>query len=334
MVNWHGKRAYARSLRVAPAAKGIIMKRVFGIDVGGMSVKFSIIDEAGTIWDRWTIPTDTSDNGSHIPDDMVASLNAKLAELDDPIEAIGAGIPGPVDGDNIPRAVNLGWENMPTGRILREGTGLPVTMLNDANAAALGEVWKGGDGAKPAANAVFVTLGTGVGGGVIVDGKVLNGVHGCAGEIGHMPVHAEGARTCGCGKVNCLECYASAAGFLKNANELAAKAGSDRMFTRGEEVFELVAAGDPVATAARDITVDYLAQSLAAVMCTTDPEEVIVGGGLSNAGALLMDPLAERLDGYVFPSQRGRYVLRRATLGNDAGILGAAYQAFQMIGAL
>lgn len=306
------------------------MKRVFGIDVGGMSVKFAIVDETGTIIERWSIPTNLADAGSHIPDEMISSINEKLASSPEPIVAIGAGIPGPVNGEDAVRAVNLGWGNMPLGNILREGTGLPVALINDANAAAVGEVWMGGEGSVTG-NSIFVTLGTGVGGGIIIDGKIVGGDHGCGGEIGHIPVMAPSERVCGCGNVNCLECYASATGIIKNANELAEKAGEERRFTKGEEIFEEVKQGGATATAARDMTVDYLARALAGIMATVDPSEVIVGGGLSGAGDLLMAPLAERLDRYVFPSMRGCYTLRRATLGNEAGILGAAYQALQLV---
>ena len=306
------------------------MKRVFGIDVGGMSVKFAIVDETGTIIERWSIPTNLADAGSHIPDEMISSINEKLASSPEPIVAIGVGIPGPVNGEDAVRAVNLGWGNMPLGNILREGTGLPVALINDANAAAVGEVWMGGEGSVTG-NSIFVTLGTGVGGGIIIDGKIVGGDHGCGGEIGHIPVMAPSKRVCGCGNVNCLECYASATGIIKNANELAEKAGEERRFTKGEEIFEEVKQGGATATAARDMTVDYLARALAGIMATVDPSEVIVGGGLSGAGDLLMVPLAERLERYVFPPMSGCYTLRRATLGNEAGILGAAYQALQLV---
>ena len=122
------------------------MKRVFGVDLGGTTVKFSIIDEAGTIIDRWAIPTNTENDGAGIPGDIIESLKTKMASLferGETIEAIGVGVPGPVNGDMVERAVNLGWSNMPLGHLLQEGTGLPVTLLNDANAAALGEAWMG-----------------------------------------------------------------------------------------------------------------------------------------------------------------------------------------------
>lgn len=309
------------------------MKRVFGIDLGGTTVKFSIVDEAGQIHEQWAIPTDVSDNGINIVSDMVESMRGKMDGLaaDERPVAIGVGVPGPIVGDVVERAVNLGWTNMPLGRALKSELNMPVSLLNDANAAALGEVWMGGDPDGAGGNAVFVTLGTGVGGGVVVGGRVMNGDHGCAGEIGHSPVEAHESRRCGCGKLDCLECYASATGFVKTANELYARAGSAHAFTSGKEVFDEVAAGEPLAIEARDLTVEYLAQALAHVVNVVDPREVIVGGGLSYAGDLLMGPLADRLRDYVFPGVRDRYVLRRAVLGNDAGALGAAYQAFQAI---
>lgn len=313
------------------------MACVFGVDVGGTTIKFSVIDEAGTICERWAIPTNTADAGASIPADIAAQLvakNAELAQTGEAALAIGVGVPGPVCEGMVERAVNLGWSQMPLAELLHEATGLPVTLLNDANAAALGETWMGGDETCSNGTAVFVTLGTGVGGGVIVDGRVLNGRHGCAGEVGHMPVKGHDTRRCGCGKTNCLECYCSATGFVKTANDLYDAAGDPRGFTEGKEVFDLVAAGESLAVQARDITVGYLADGLASIMCVVDPQEVIVGGGLSHAGDLLMEPLAERLAERVFPAVRGRYVLRRATLGNDAGALGAAYQAFQLLESL
>ncbi|QWT17488.1 ROK family protein [Collinsella sp. zg1085] len=309
------------------------MKRVFGIDLGGTTVKFSIVDEAGQVLDQWAIPTNVEENGINIASDMVASMKEKMAGLtgDDVPVAIGVGVPGPIVGDMVERAVNLGWSNMPLGRVLKTEMDMPVALLNDANAAALGEVWMGGDPNNATGTAVFVTLGTGVGGGIVIQGQVINGEHGCAGELGHNPVDAHDVRVCGCGKTNCLECYASATGFVKTANQLFAKAGSAHIFTSGKEVFDEIAAGEPLAIEARDITVEYLASSLAAVVNTVDPQEVIVGGGLSHAGDLLLGPLADRLRDYVFPAVRDRYVLRRAVLGNNAGILGAAYQAIRLI---
>ena len=305
------------------------MKRVFGIDVGGMSVKFAIVDETGTIIERWSVPTNLADAGSHIPDEMISSINEKLASSPEPIVAIGVGIPGPVNGEDVVRAVNLGWGNMPLGNILREGTGLPVALINDANAAAVGEV--GWAEKVPLRQFHICHAGHRRWRRHHYRCKIVGGDHGCGGEIGHIPVMAPSERVCGCGNVNCLECYASATGIIKNANELAEKAGEERRFTKGEEIFEEVKQSGATATAARDMTVDYLARALAGIMATVDPSEVIVGGGLSGAGDLLMVPLAERLERYVFPPMRSCYTLRRATLGNEAGILGAAYQALQLV---
>lgn len=308
------------------------MKHVFAVDLGGTTVKFAVVNEDGVIMERWAIPTDTGQNGSHILDDIVCSLSDKLTQYES-ISAIGAGIPGPVRGETVVRAVNLGWEQVPFADQLNKAMNMPVVLLNDANAAALGEVWKGGGIASKGGNAVFVTLGTGVGGGIIIDGNVVNGEHGCAGEIGHYPMQIEGeARLCGCGNVNCLETFASATGLVKTMNALCEQAGEKRRVSNGEEVFALVKEGDLVACKARDAMVDALAHGLASVICTVDPQEVIVGGGLSRAGSYLLDPLAERLNRYVFPTLRGAYALRCASLGNDAGLLGAALQAFRLLG--
>lgn len=312
-------------------------RRVLGIDVGGTFVKVALVNEQGEIEHKWKIPTRLEDGGSHIASDVVASVERELGSLD-PGEtglcAAGAGVPGAVRGHVVLRAVNLGWHDMPIGDELERALGVPCTLLNDANAAALGELWRGGsDGVVEGTdkNAVFVTLGTGVGGGIIIGGRVVNGANSCAGEIGHIPVRSDESRLCGCGKTNCLEAFASANGLLKTAQGLARRDGGP-VPASCEEVFDLVRAGDPSALEALDVTVGHLAEALAGIMCTVDPAEVIVGGGLSNAGELLMEPLARRLDALVFPQTRGSYLLRRATLGNDAGVLGAARQALMLVG--
>lgn len=299
------------------------------IDLGGTSVKMAFVGEDGRIERKWSVPTDTSESGKNIPADIVRSLRERIAEVGaDRVAGVGAGVPGAVDGGLVRRAVNIGWTGVDLGGYVERELGLPCALLNDANAAALGEMWMGEPGAGSLRDLLFVTLGTGVGGGIVIGGQALNGANSCAGEIGHIPVGGWENRVCGCGKTNCLESYGSANGLLRTAQEFAAEAGTARPGSC-EEVFSRAAAGDAEMARALDVTCDILARAIGGVMCTVDVEEVVVGGGLSNAGEALMAPLAEKLDGYVFPAQRGRYRIRQAALGNDAGILGAAYQVFR-----
>lgn len=298
-------------------------KRIIGVDIGGTTIKLALLDIAGNLLEKWSIATNLTDNGIHIPNEIVASIKSRVgvtgATMDD-VLGIGIGVPGPVDDCYVKRAVNLGWQNFPLKKVIEEELNVPVVLLNDANAAALGEFWQGS--AEQLKDIVFITIGTGVGGGIIVDGQIINGHHSSGGEIGHIPVKSEEKRFCGCGNVNCLECYGSANGMVKTMNNLAGKI----VVSEAKEIFEMLEAGNDLAQEALVLTIDYLAAAISGIINTLDPEELVIGGGVSESGELFIEPLKKALEKYVFPQIRGSVCLRKASLGNDAGIYGAAYQ--------
>lgn len=305
-----------------------MQKKLIGIDVGGTTIKMALFDAAGTMLDKWQIPTNKEANGISIPDEMVYSIKQRMADKKQDsgeLLGIGIGVPGPVDDLVVKRAVNLGWTDFPLKQLMEKRLNIPVVLLNDANAAALGELWQGS--ADQLRDIVFVTLGTGVGGGIIVDGKILNGKHASGGEIGHIPVQSEETRICGCGNTNCLECYGSANGMVKTMNQLA----GEEEVSNTKEIFALITQGDSRAQEALTITIDYLARAIAGILNTLDPEELVIGGGVSEADEAFLTPLKTALDQYTFPQIREHIQLRKAALGNDAGVYGAAYQVLNAI---
>ncbi|MGL9730759.1 ROK family glucokinase [Enterococcus sp. DIV0756] len=302
-----------------------MIKQMIGIDIGGTTIKLALIDVYGQIHKKWQIPTNITENGRNIPTDIVRSIQQTMLEQNDQqaeIIGIGIGVPGPIspDGQIVVRAVNLGWEDMPLKSAIEKELDIPVVLLNDANAAALGEMWKGA--ARGKSNLVFVTLGTGVGGGIILNGKVINGVHSSGGEIGHIPIYSQEQRTCGCGNTNCLETFASANGLVKTMRNLMEE---NQENLSAVDIFTWIEAGNQKAMNALTITVNYLGQAIAGIMNTVDAEEVVIGGGLSGAGDALLIPLKEKIDQFIFPAIRGNYNVSKAQLGNDAGIYGAVY---------
>ena len=302
-------------------------KKMIGIDIGGTAIKFALIDVYGNISKKWKIKTDAADNGNHIPNAIIRAIKAEVLDgtsTQGDIIGIGIGVPGPIsrNGELVKKAVNLGWSDMPLKPVIEKELKLPVILLNDANAAALGEMWKGA--ARGKANLVFVTLGTGVGG-IILNGEVLNGTHSSGGEIGHIPVQSEEERTCGCGNSNCLETYASATGLLKTMRIIDEKKQLTQNAFTPIDIFDLLKEGNALAEQAVQTTVNHLGFALAGIMNTLDVEEIVVGGGLSEAGDLLLEPLKAVIDRHVFPEIRGNYDVKKAELGNDAGIYGAVY---------
>ena len=305
------------------------MKYCFGVDIGGTTVKMGLFEEDGKILDKWEIVTDTSEEGKAVLPNIASSIEAKIAEhnLDKrDILGIGAGVPAPVNSEGIVNgSANLGWKYKEVKRELEELTGVASYIGNDANVAALGEMWKGGgEGEK---NMIMVTLGTGVGGGIIIDGKMLVGANGAGGEIGHICVNYSEKDQCGCGNRGCLEQYASATGIVRLAKQ---KLGQEMRATAlnkedvtAKDVFDAVKAGDEVA---QEIAVEfgrYLGYGLANLAAVADPAVFVIGGGVSKAGEVLLSyiekPFMERA---FFANKNVRFVL--AQLGNDAGICGAA----------
>lgn len=306
------------------------MKRyVFGVDIGGTSVKLGFFDREGNLLDKWEIPTRTSDGGSRILPDVAESIQGKIAEKQispEEIAGVGIGAPGPIDSKGVVyKAVNLGWNVFSIREKLKEYLKFPVMAGNDANVAALGEMWKGGG--LGSSNLIMVTLGTGVGGGIIVDGKILTGFTGAGGEIGHIHVEDSETEVCGCGNKGCLEQYASATGIARLANRRLMKSDKDSIL-RGQRisartVFDAVKAKDELAMEVAEEFGRYLGNGLAAIACVVNPEVIVIGGGVSNAGEVLMDYICPYYEKNVFHGSRDvKFSL--ATLGNDAGIYGAA----------
>jgi len=297
------------------------MKYGFGIDVGGTSVKLALFDLEGNIVEKWSIPTRTEDGGKHVLPDIAASvlecLEKKEISRQDVI-GIGVGIPGPVSEDGIVnRCVNLGWGVVDLHGELGRLTGFPICSGNDANVATLGECWKGsGDGSR---FMVMVTLGTGIGGGIILNGKLLQSCNNAAGELGHMTIQMDG-ETCCCGKKGCFEAYGSASALIRQAREAT---GED--ITEAKTVFDRAAAGDGRYIAVLDRYHTYLAEGFANIINILGPDYLCIGGGVSAAGDALLKPVRQKTYARVFAKNAEKNTqIVLARLHNDAGILGAA----------
>ncbi len=305
------------------------MRYGFGIDLGGTTVKLAYFNEQGDLLHKWEIPTDTSHNGSRILPDIAAAINSYLQEQQiatDAIIGIGIGVPGPVSSKGVVnKCVNLGWGVFNIAEELSALTKLRVKAGNDANVAALGEYWKGGGAGCE--NMIMATLGTGVGGGIIVDGRVLHGAHGAGGEIGHLVLNRDEQERCGCGKQGCAEQYCSATGVATLAKrQLAASDAPSTLRSvekiMAKDVFDAAAAGDAIARAALEQYFAYLGEFLANLSSMIDPEVIVLGGGVCKAGQVLLDGIAPHFQKYVFHAASGvRFAI--AQLGNDAGAYGA-----------
>ncbi len=306
------------------------MSYIFGVDLGGTTVKIGYFNTDGEVVEKWEIPTRKENSGEKILPDIADSIKNKMNEKGmkkEDIKGVGIGVPGPVDGKGtIYKAVNLGWGVMSIKSILSDLLdGINVEAGNDANVAALGEMWKGGG--QGYSNMVAVTLGTGVGGGIIIDSKILAGSTGAGGEIGHIHVEDKEEEFCGCGNKGCLEQYASATGITRLAVRRLAKDNKDSIL-RGKElnaklVWDAVKQGDAVAEEIAVLFGEYLGKGLAAVACTVNPEVFVIGGGVSKAGEILLKYVEEPYKKYAFIGSR-EASFKLATLGNDAGIYGAA----------
>ena len=304
-------------------------KYVFGVDVGGTTVKMGYFDIEGNLIEKWEIPTRTEDKGVNIIPDIAGSILVKLAQKDidkKEVAGVGIGVPGPVKEDGtVLVAVNLGWDKRNTNEQLEDLLGIPVKTANDANVAALGEMWRGGG--QGYEDVVAVTLGTGVGGGVIIGGKVIAGSNGAGGEIGHIHLEDNESEECGCKGHGCLEQYASATGVVRLAKKKLADSSKPSVLRDDEvtakAVWDAVKADDELAKEVANIYGEYLAKGLAAVAAVVNPQVFVIGGGVSKAGRVVIDYLEPYFDKYAFPgTKNAKFVL--AKLGNDAGIYGAA----------
>ena len=314
------------------------MRYGFGIDVGGTTIKLAFLDETGTMKDKWEIPTRTEDGGKNVLPDIAASVREYLEKegyTNDQIIGIGIGVPGPVsDAGIVNKCVNLGWGIIDLHGELSVLTGLPVKGGNDANVAALGECWKGGgQGAK---DMVMATLGTGVGGGVVVGGKIIPGFHGAGGEIGHITMNHREKEPCGCGKFGCAEQYCSATGVVRMTKRYLASHKADSVLRtmnfECKDVFAAAKAGDKPAQKALEQVYEIMGRFLAAIACVSNPEVIVLGGGVSKAGQPLIDGVTKYFHKYAFHACRSTRITL-ATLGNDAGAYGAFKLALDEFGA-
>ena len=303
---------------------------VFGVDIGGTTVKIGIFTDAGKLLDKWEIPTRTDEGGKYILSDIAESVEDRRVEMGiekKDVLGVGMGVPGPVRADGtVLRCVNLGWGIFNVEEELSKLTGYVVKAGNDANMAALGEMWQGGG--KGHRNIVMVTLGTGVGGGIIINGKMISGVNGAGGEIGHICVNDSETEKCGCGNTGCLEQYTSATGIVRSANILLNTTDKPSklrtvQYISAKEIFDAAKDGDELAASLVENHGKVLGKALAQIACVVDPEIFVIGGGVSRAGDILVDTTKKYFLEYAFHACRTtQFAL--ATLGNDAGIYGGA----------
>ena len=302
----------------------------FGLDLGGTTCKCGLFTATGELLEKWEVPTDTSNGGVNILKDLAQTVVKKMEEKNitsDDVLGVGIGIPGPVSDDGVVnRCVNLGWGVFNVEKEFSEYLGgIKVKAGNDANVAALGESWMGA--AKEYASSVMVTLGTGVGGGVILNDDIIPGAHGAAGEIGHIRVNYTEENTCGCGNHGCLEQYCSATGIARLAKIRLAQNDDESTLRNVESldakaVFDEAKKGDTVAKEIAKRACEYLAQGLQVISCVVNPEAFVIGGGVSKAGQYLIDEVEYRFNQIAFHGCRNTKIVL-ATLGNDAGIYGA-----------
>ncbi|HFH8002315.1 TPA: ROK family glucokinase [Streptococcus agalactiae] len=317
-------------------------KKLLGIDLGGTTIKFGILTLEGEVQEKWVIETNTLENGRHIVSDIVESLKHRLSLYGltkDDFLGIGMGSPGAVDrtSKTVTGAFNLNWaDTQEVGSVIEKEVGIPFFIDNDANVAALGERWVGAGANNP--DVVFVTLGTGVGGGVIADGNLIHGVAGAGGEIGHMIVDPENGFTCTCGNKGCLETVASATGVVRVARQLAEqyegssaiKAAIDNGDTvTSKDIFIAAEDGDKFANSVVERVSRYLGLAAANISNILNPDSVVIGGGVSAAGEFLRSRVEKYFVTFAFPQVKKSTKIKIAELGNDAGIIGAASLANQ-----
>ena len=305
------------------------MKYCLGVDVGGTTVKMGLFQTDSALIDKWEIPTRKDLPEDVILSDIADAICEKLMQhqvAKEDVVGIGVGVPAAVTGEGFVKQVaNLGWKEKDVKQELEELTGIEVKVANDANVAALGEMWKGGG--EGYSSLVMVTLGTGVGGGIILNGQILTGTNGGGGEIGHILANRNETECCGCGKKGCLEQYASATGIARLANNILAENTRETMLNKedvsAKTVFDAVKAGDEVAIEVAEQFGAYLGYALADLGAVLDPEIFVIGGGVSKAGEILFTYVKKYYEERTFFTCKDvKFAL--AKLGNDAGIYGAA----------
>lgn len=304
-------------------------KYVFGVDIGGTTIKIGLFLTEGTLLEAWEIPTRTEDNGKHILDDIHYSVTKKMEQLGimhNEIEGMGVGVPGPViDDGTVLGCVNLGWSKFNVEEKMCQITGFRIKAGNDANIAALGEMWQGsGCGFK---NLVMITLGTGVGGGIIIDEHIFSGRYGAAGEIGHLVMKDDETQSCGCGKKGCLEQYASATGLVRMAHKFLKDSEMKsslrmRSVLDAKEILDAAKQGDELAVKILEEVGSILGKGLANISCILSPDIFIIGGGMAKAGVILLEVIQKYYREYAFPTVKDT-PFRLTELENNAGIYGS-----------
>lgn len=315
--------------------------KLIGVDLGGTTIKFAILTKAGEIQQKWSIKTNVLNDGANIVPDIVESINHRLDmyQLDrDRIIGIGMGTPGTVNRElgTVTGAYNLNWtKEQQVKTAIEAGTGFNLTIDNDANAAALGEAWRGAGNND--AEVSFITLGTGVGGGLVANGQLIHGTAGAGGEVGHMVVEPNGY-LCTCGNRGCLEQYASATGVVRlaqdQAEEYVGVSTLKKMIDDGDEVtskivFDLAKQGDFLANQVVNKVAYYLGYATATISNILNPSAIVIGGGVAAAGEYLRSRVEQHWTTYAFPTVRASTRVKLAELGNDAGVIGAASLANQ-----
>ena len=307
----------------------------FGIDIGGTTIKMGLFKVDGTLLEKWEVDTRKEEDGKYILEDISKEIKDKMKEKiihKNDVIGVGIGVPGPVKEDGtVLKCVNLGWGIFNIVEEVNKLIKVPVRAGNDANVAALGEMWQGGG--KGYKNIVMVTLGTGVGGGIVIDGKIIPGSHGAGGEIGHIKVSDNETEYCGCGNKGCLEQYASATGIVNLANKVLnnTKTGSklrDFESLSAKDIFDSAKSGDELALTLVDDFSANLGKALANISCVIDPEIFVIGGGVSKNGNVLIENIRKHFEDNAFHSSRDTK-FELAKLGNDAGIYGAAKLIFE-----
>lgn len=301
---------------------------LIGVDIGGTSIKIGLFTNEVNLIKNWNIPTDLTNNGDNILKDIAISIKDKFAEFQldyDKLLGIGVGVPGPVlNGREVLFCVNLGWKRKNVANELSKLTNKKVCVINDANAAGLGETVSGCG--KKLNNTVFITLGTGVGGAIIINKKVLSGIDGICGELGHLMVKDDETEKCNCGRCGCLEQYSSATGVINAVKKFAVndkKAIDKYADATAEFVFNEAKKGDIYAVEAVDFASEKLALAMANIACVINPDAFIIGGGMALAGDFLIDKIKKYYVNFAFSSSKNTAVIK-ALLENSAGIYGSA----------
>lgn len=306
------------------------MKVAFGVDIGGTEIKFGAFSPEGDLLEKWSRKTDLSDNGNRVIPDVAANVKQYMEKhglTEEDVVGVGMGIPGPVDKEgNVRICVNLHWTDFnPVTELKKFFPNMNIAAGNDANVATLGEYHKGSG--KGASSMMMLTIGTGIGGGIIIDGNIVNGAKAIAGEMGHITVNNEPLTRCNCGNLGCVDECASATGIVRYAKHYMATETMPSKLRVLEEitardVCDLAKAGDEVAMKTMKKCMGVLAKGMAFFSHAFDPEVYVIGGGVSHAGQWLIDLIAEEYHPHFHLIERGAEI-KLAKLGNDAGIIGA-----------